>query len=245
MGWQSVPAMRDWRQVDHLTRLLLDARDGDRRALERFVAETQGDVWRLCRYLGDNRVADDLAQETYERATGSLHRYRAEGPARGGNRRRGPGDPDSVNPSRMSSTSLHGAPSRVARGAPFRLTLGALFTVLIAVGASACGGSGSELSEVAQRGKDTANSNGCAGCHGANGQGGVGPSWVDLAGSEVELEDGTTVTADRGYLHRSIVEPDAEEVEGYTLKMPVKSLSDAQVDDIIAYIEELKSEPTS
>ena len=40
-------------------------------------------MWRLCRYLGDAQYADDLAQETYERAIGSLHRYRAEGPARG------------------------------------------------------------------------------------------------------------------------------------------------------------------
>ena len=69
--------------MDHLTRLLLDARDGDRRALERFVSETQGDVWKLCRYLGDARDADDLAQEVYERAVRSLHRYRADGPARG------------------------------------------------------------------------------------------------------------------------------------------------------------------
>ncbi|MFK7917018.1 MAG: sigma-70 family RNA polymerase sigma factor [Ilumatobacter sp.] len=69
--------------MDHLTRLLLDARDGDERALERFVSRTQGDVWKLCRYLGDARDADDLAQEVYERAIRSLHRYRAEGPARG------------------------------------------------------------------------------------------------------------------------------------------------------------------
>ena len=69
--------------VDHVTNLLVAARDGDRDALERFVSETQGDVWRLCRYLGDAQYADDLAQETYERAIGSLHRYRAEGPARG------------------------------------------------------------------------------------------------------------------------------------------------------------------
>lgn len=69
--------------MDRLTTLLVAARDGDRAALERFVAETQADVWRLCRYLGDERAADDLAQETYERAIGSLHRYRAEGPARG------------------------------------------------------------------------------------------------------------------------------------------------------------------
>ncbi|MGB0114000.1 MAG: sigma-70 family RNA polymerase sigma factor [Ilumatobacteraceae bacterium] len=69
--------------VDHLTNVLLAARDGDRSALERFVAETQGDVWRLCHYLGDAQYADDLAQETYERAIGSLHRFRADGPARG------------------------------------------------------------------------------------------------------------------------------------------------------------------
>ncbi len=69
--------------MDHLTRLLIAARDGDRVALERFVAETQADVWRMCRYLGDFQYADDLAQETYERAIGSIHRFRADGSARG------------------------------------------------------------------------------------------------------------------------------------------------------------------
>jgi RNA polymerase sigma-70 factor, ECF subfamily len=69
--------------VDHLTRLLVAARDGDRVALDRFVAETQGDVWRMCRYLGDAQFADDLAQETYERAIGSIHRFRGDGTARG------------------------------------------------------------------------------------------------------------------------------------------------------------------
>ena len=69
--------------MDHLTSLLVAARDGDRDALERFIAETQADVWRICRYLGDVEDADDLSQETYERAIGSIHRYRADGPARG------------------------------------------------------------------------------------------------------------------------------------------------------------------
>jgi RNA polymerase sigma-70 factor (ECF subfamily) len=69
--------------MDHLTNLLVAARDGDHRALERFVAETQDDVWRICRYLGDREYADDLTQETYERAISSLHRYRADGHARG------------------------------------------------------------------------------------------------------------------------------------------------------------------
>ncbi len=69
--------------MDHLTNVLVAARDGDRRALERFVAETQADVWRICHYLGDPDHADDLAQETYERAIASMHRFRAEGSGRG------------------------------------------------------------------------------------------------------------------------------------------------------------------
>jgi RNA polymerase sigma-70 factor (ECF subfamily) len=68
--------------MDHLTRLLLDAQAGDRDALEQFVAATHRDVLELCRYLGDRDNADDLAQETYQRAVSSLHRYRATGPAR-------------------------------------------------------------------------------------------------------------------------------------------------------------------
>ncbi len=120
----------------------------------------------------------------------------------------------------------------------------ALLLAALAVGVGACGGSSSDLSELAQRGKETSNNNGCASCHGANGQGGVGPTWIDLAGSEVELADGSTVVADEAYLLRSILEPDAEIVAGYTLKMPVNGLSEAEAADVVSYIEELTSEPT-
>lgn len=68
--------------MDHLTSLLLNAQRGDRDALERFVTATQPDVMALCRYLGDRDNAEDLAQEAYERAFASLHRFRATGPAR-------------------------------------------------------------------------------------------------------------------------------------------------------------------
>jgi RNA polymerase sigma-70 factor (ECF subfamily) len=68
--------------MDHLTTLLLEAQRGDADALERFVAATQHDVVSLCRYLGDPDNAEDLAQEAYERAFASLHRYRATGPAK-------------------------------------------------------------------------------------------------------------------------------------------------------------------
>ncbi len=68
--------------MDRLTRLLLDAQGGDEPALRQFIAETQHDVSTLCRYLGDRDNADDLAQDTYARAIASLHRYRADGPAK-------------------------------------------------------------------------------------------------------------------------------------------------------------------
>ncbi len=67
---------------DHLTMLALAARDGDVTALGQFVAVSQGDVWRLCAYLGHRNDADDLAQETFERAIGSLHRFRGDSGAR-------------------------------------------------------------------------------------------------------------------------------------------------------------------
>lgn len=61
---------------------MLDAQQGDRDALRQFIAETHHDVSAICRYLGDSDTADDLAQETYERAIKSLHRYRHDGPAK-------------------------------------------------------------------------------------------------------------------------------------------------------------------
>ena len=85
--------------------------------------------------------------------------------------------------------------------------------------------------------------------HGANGQGGIGPSWIDLAGSDVELKvDGggtETVVADRAYLLRSILDPSAEEVAGYELKMPSNGLTEDQAADVVSYIEELTSVPTT
>jgi RNA polymerase sigma-70 factor (ECF subfamily) len=68
--------------VDDLTILALRAKAGDRQALDRFVADSRGDVHRLCSYLGRPADPDDLTQETFERALHSLHRYRGDGPAR-------------------------------------------------------------------------------------------------------------------------------------------------------------------
>jgi len=61
--------------VDELARVARDAADGDPLAAAALVRATQADVWRLCAHLGDRQSADDLTQETYLRAFGSLHRF--------------------------------------------------------------------------------------------------------------------------------------------------------------------------
>ncbi len=61
--------------MDELARTAADAAGGDPLAAAAFVRATQSDVWRLCAALGDRDSADDLTQETYLRAFGSLHRF--------------------------------------------------------------------------------------------------------------------------------------------------------------------------
>jgi cytochrome c oxidase subunit 2 len=116
---------------------------------------------------------------------------------------------------------------------------------LSVVAFAACGGSdggsggGAELSEAGARGQTISRSNGCSGCHGTSGQGGVGPAWVGLYGSQVELDDGTTVVADEEYLARSISDPGAEKVKDASVVMPSNGLSDEEIADVIAYIRDL------
>lgn len=111
--------------------------------------------------------------------------------------------------------------------------------VIAAVVLSACGGNDSANDHP---GKAIARSNGCAACHGSDGQGQVGPAFVGLFGSEVTLEDGSVVTADAEYLRRSVTDPDAQVVDGYNLPMPTTKLTDAEIDQIVAYIESLADE---
>jgi cytochrome c oxidase subunit 2 len=117
--------------------------------------------------------------------------------------------------------------------------------VLIPFGiAAACGGSGgNELSEAAEAGRQVVIQRGCASCHAADGSGGVGPKFVGLHGSQVTLDDGSTVVADDEYLRRSITDPDAERVEGYAVNMPTNDLDDDDIAAVLAYIRELGSTP--
>jgi cytochrome c oxidase subunit 2 len=129
-----------------------------------------------------------------------------------------------------------------------RLALATGITVLMAFGAAACGpdagsDSGPSLPPAAENGRRLAQSSGCAGCHGQNFEGGAGPALVGLAGSEVLLTDGTTVIADDAYLTTAITNPAKQLVDGYTLKMPANDLGDAEVADIVAFINTLTETP--
>lgn len=115
-------------------------------------------------------------------------------------------------------------------------------TTSIVLGACGGGGDQPDLSPLAAEGRDLVRANGCASCHGANGQGGVGPAFAGLYGSEVTLDDGSTVLADEAYLRESITDPRAKIVDGYGLPMPTNNLSDDEIDAIIAYIMALGTE---
>jgi cytochrome c oxidase subunit 2 len=59
------------------------------------------------------------------------------------------------------------------------------------------------MSAAALRGQQLFQTRGCLSCHFSGGGFSTGPSLTGLAGSKVELDDGTTVTADDHYLAES------------------------------------------
>lgn len=66
-----------------VTLLALAARDGDPVAVDQFVRALQRDVRRYVAYLSaDPQSAEDLTQETFLRALGSLHRFEGRSSAR-------------------------------------------------------------------------------------------------------------------------------------------------------------------
>lgn len=92
-----------------------------------------------------------------------------------------------------------------------------------------------------QAGEQLFNSLGCVTCHAANGQGGRGPALAGLFGSQVRLQDGTTVTADESYIRESILNPGAKVVAGYPLIMPTYQgqVTEEQLLQLVTYVKSL------
>jgi mono/diheme cytochrome c family protein len=95
-------------------------------------------------------------------------------------------------------------------------------------------------------GKTLYTSDNCSGCHSLTGAAGAGPSFKGLAGGATTLTSGKTVTADDSYLARSIADPDAEIVKGYTAGLMAPAIAsfnlDQKPDDIRALIAFIKSQ---
>lgn len=102
------------------------------------------------------------------------------------------------------------------------------------------GGSSEGGTSQADRGKRLVEQRGCLSCHTTDGGRGVGPTFDGLAGSEVRLSDGRTVRADRDYLLRAILEPDADTVAGFPAgvmagAMPAP-LTEEEADAVVRYL---------
>ena len=114
-----------------------------------------------------------------------------------------------------------------------------------AAGTTTSTGGGGAAAGDATKGKALYTSLGCVGCHSIDGSSGTGPTFKGLAGSQVQLTSGQTVTADPAYLAKSIDDPDAEIVKGYApgiMSAVIKpgSVSQSDTADLVAYIESLK-----
>lgn len=129
---------------------------------------------------------------------------------------------------------------------------GALLVALPLVSAAACSSDDSpepKLSADGAKGKLVAQRLNCQACHSTDGTELTGPSWKDLYGATIKLKGKGTVTIDADYIRRAIRSPGAERREDATGQMPLfdeSRLSDADLDLIVAYIEDLSSKkPTS
>ncbi len=89
---------------------------------------------------------------------------------------------------------------------------------------------------------------GCVTCH-RDESGGRGPALTGVFGSQVQLANGDTVTADEAYLRESILNPTARMVAGYPPLMPTYQgqVSEEGLAALIAYIKSLNAgaQPTA
>jgi len=105
----------------------------------------------------------------------------------------------------------------------------------------ASSGGGSDLTPE-EWGKELYKSKACFTCHSIDGNPGVGPTFSGAFGREETLADGNTITVDENYIRKSILEPQAQVVQGFQPVMPTYQgiLKDEEIDALIAFLKTLK-----
>lgn len=96
---------------------------------------------------------------------------------------------------------------------------------------------------IVAQGRRVADGNGCFACHTLDGTSAVGPSWLDMWGREVELNDGSTITVDESYVRESISDPNAKLVEGFAPTMIPYELSEEDLAALMRFLQAQTSEP--
>jgi cytochrome c oxidase subunit 2 len=94
---------------------------------------------------------------------------------------------------------------------------------------------GGTRATLAEQGRQIYAASGCSACHGTP----RAPSLAGLAGSQVRLADGCTVTADDQYLRDAILLPNKQVAAGYAPIMPIydRALTPEQVNAVVAWID--------
>lgn len=100
-----------------------------------------------------------------------------------------------------------------------------------------------EQAQLVSQGEQLFQEQGCNACHQETDTP-TAPTLVGIFGEQEQLESGETVTVDEAYLHQSILEPQAQIVQGYPPIMPSYEgrLTEQELQALVAYIVSL-SEP--
>lgn len=100
------------------------------------------------------------------------------------------------------------------------------------------------VGSLAQDGRTLFQQLGCNTCHRFDQQG-RGPVLTGVYGSQVQLEDGRTITADESYIRESILIPGAKIVSGFKNIMPSwqGQVNEEQLNSLVAYVRSLNAPP--
>lgn len=88
-------------------------------------------------------------------------------------------------------------------------------------------------------GRKVFNTFGCPACHSVDGRRITGPTLKDVWGTERKLEGGGTAKLNKAYFKRSLMDPQAEIVDGYPRTMPnfKGKITDEDVDLLVVFVK--------